>query len=43
MQRVIDNADIRNDLITKGDIRLKDFSWEKAAQEVLKVFARAIQ
>jgi glycosyltransferase involved in cell wall biosynthesis len=43
MQRVIDNADIRNDLIAKGDIRLKDFSWEKAAQEVLKVFVRAIQ
>jgi glycosyltransferase involved in cell wall biosynthesis len=43
MQRVIDNTDIRNDLIAKGDIRLKDFSWEKAAQEVLKVFVRAIQ
>ena len=43
MQRVIDNTDIRNDLIAKGDIRLKYFSWEKAAQEVLKVFVRAIQ
>jgi glycosyltransferase involved in cell wall biosynthesis len=43
MQRVIDNVDIRNDLIAKGDVRLKYFSWKEAAQEFLKVFARAIQ
>jgi glycosyltransferase involved in cell wall biosynthesis len=43
MQLVIDNVDIRNDLIAKGDIRLKYFSWKQAAQEFLKVFERAIQ
>ena len=43
MQRVIDNVDIRNDLIAKGDIRLKYFSWKQTAQELLKVFERANQ
>ncbi len=43
MQLVIDSLDIRNDLIAKGDIRLKYFSWKQAAEEFLKVFERAIQ
>jgi glycosyltransferase involved in cell wall biosynthesis len=43
MQLVIDSVDIRNDLIAKGDIRLKYFSWKQAAQEFLIVFERAIQ
>ena len=43
IQRVIDNKDIRNNLIAKGDIRLKYFSWKQATQELLKVFDRAIQ
>jgi glycosyltransferase involved in cell wall biosynthesis len=43
MQLVIDNVDIRNDLIAKGDIRLKYFSWKQAGQEFLNVFERAIQ
>ena len=43
IQRVIDNGDVRNNLIAKGDIRLKYFSWKQATQELLKVFERAIQ
>lgn len=43
IQRVIDNGDVRNNLIAKGDIRLKYFSWKQATHELLKVFERAIQ
>jgi len=43
MQLLIDNGEIRNDLIAKGNKRLNNFSWEQTAQQLLKVFERAVQ
>lgn len=31
IRQVLDSADLRNDLINKGDKRVKDFSWKKCA------------
>jgi glycosyltransferase involved in cell wall biosynthesis len=35
---VLNNPDLRKDLISKGLERVKQFSWEKTAKEILKVF-----
>ncbi len=43
IQLVIDNPDLRNDLIKKGKERLAFFSWEKAALELLSVFKKTAQ
>jgi len=43
MQLLIDNGEIRNDLIAKGNKRLNNFSWKQTAQQLLKVFERAVQ
>lgn len=43
MQLVINDVALRNDLITKGNKRLNNFSWKQTAQELLKVFERAVQ
>jgi len=36
--KVVIDQDLRKDLIEKGYQRAKEFSWEKAAQETLRVF-----
>lgn len=38
MHRVLSNRDLRDNLVQKGLRRAEEFSWEKAAQETLKVF-----
>ncbi len=38
IKKAIENNDLRDDLIKKGKRRLFDFSWEKSAEEHLKVF-----
>lgn len=40
MNRVINNADLRNDLIAKGKNRAKGFSWEKCARETYEVYKK---
>lgn len=38
IEKILDNRDLRQELITKGLENVKRFSWEKAAQETLKVY-----
>ena len=35
--KVLQNDNLKQELITKGKERLKDFSWEKCARETLQV------
>jgi glycosyltransferase involved in cell wall biosynthesis len=37
------SIDTKNDLVQKGTVRLKDFSWEKAAQETLSFYKKALE
>ncbi len=39
---IINNPALRSDLIQKGFERVKQFSWEKAARETLRVYEEAI-
>ncbi|MES3016250.1 MAG: glycosyltransferase family 1 protein [Bacteroidota bacterium] len=41
MKLVVEDKGLREDLITRGSIRLKQFSWEKAAKELVEVFKKA--
>jgi glycosyltransferase involved in cell wall biosynthesis len=36
--KVISDASLRQDLVQKGLLRAKDFTWEKCAEETLKLF-----
>ncbi len=38
IRKVLEDKDLRNDLIKKGLKQAKKFSWDKTAQEVLKIF-----
>lgn len=38
MSRAIDNEDIRKSLIAKGNERVKEFSWQRCADEHMKVY-----
>jgi len=40
MERIIRHSDHRNDLIKKGLVRAKAFSWRKTAQQALEVYRR---
>lgn len=42
IKTVVDNPELRESMIIKGRERLKQFSWEKAALELVDVFRRAI-
>lgn len=42
MGAVIENPKLRSDLIRKGSERLKLFSWEKNATELVKIFKAAV-
>jgi glycosyltransferase involved in cell wall biosynthesis len=42
MERVLSDEGLRRDLIAKGLKRVKEFSWEKAAKETLRVYERAV-
>lgn len=37
IKNVLDDEDLKNDLIKKGEIQIKKFSWEKCAKETLEV------
>jgi len=37
MEEIIKNENLRNDLIKKGDERIKNFSWEKCARQTLEL------
>lgn len=39
IKKISDNKILRNNLITKGNNRIKEFSWQKCAKETLKVYA----
>lgn len=43
MIMVLENPSLRSELIEKGQIRLKDFSWQKTALQLLKLCRNAIQ
>jgi len=38
---VLNDAELRKEMIKKGDDRLKEFSWEKTAREIIAVFKKA--
>ncbi len=40
MKLVIENEKIQKDMVEKGSIRLKDFSWEKAATQLVEIFEK---
>lgn len=42
IQKVIDDPKLRENLIKRGNERLKLFSWEKNATELVKIFKRAV-
>jgi len=41
IKQVLDNDILRQDLIAKGQIRLRNFSWEKCGRETLEVLEEA--
>jgi len=43
IKRVLDNKDLREELIKKGLNRAKAFSWEKTAQEYLEIFHKVLE
>ena len=42
VEKIISSDDLRNDLIKKGNERLKMFSWSKCAQETLNVYNKIL-
>jgi glycosyltransferase involved in cell wall biosynthesis len=42
IKMVLDNIDLRKDMINKGQERLKDFSWQKTAVKLVEVFKKAV-
>jgi glycosyltransferase involved in cell wall biosynthesis len=42
IKTVLDNADLRKDMISKGQERLKLFSWENTAIKLIGVFKKAV-
>lgn len=40
LQRVLYHEELRNELIAKGSLRVKEFSWEKCALETLNVYKK---
>jgi glycosyltransferase involved in cell wall biosynthesis len=40
MQKLINDPDLRKELVKKGNEQVKKFSWEKTARETLKILER---
>jgi len=40
LELIIEHPELRDDLIEKGKIRARDFSWERLAQETVRVYTR---
>ena len=43
IERLINNPSLRNELIQKGTRRVKNFSWERMADETVAVYRRALK
>jgi glycosyltransferase involved in cell wall biosynthesis len=43
MTRVLDDANLREDLRRKGALRVKAFSWEQSARDQLRVYQELAQ
>lgn len=43
IERVLTNQKLKEDLIAKGKVRIKSFSWEECARESLKVIESIVQ
>ena len=41
MKLVLENKELQEEMIEKGSIRLREFSWQKAAKQLLKIFEKA--
>ena len=42
IKTVLDGADLQKDMINKGRERLKDFSWQKTAIQLVEIFKKAV-
>jgi glycosyltransferase involved in cell wall biosynthesis len=42
MNMVLNDNNLRKDMIIKGQQRLKDFSWHKTAMQLIEVFKKAV-
>lgn len=42
IKTVLDNPELQKEMIEKGRERLKDFSWEKTALQIVEVFKKAV-
>lgn len=42
IKRVVYNAEVRDNLISEGNLRLLDFSWEKTINETLEIYKELI-
>ncbi len=42
IKTVLDNPELRKEMISKGQKRLKDFSWQSTAAQIVEVFKKAV-
>ena len=42
IKTVLDDAELRGQMINKGQKRLKDFSWERTAGQIVELFEKAV-
>jgi glycosyltransferase involved in cell wall biosynthesis len=42
LRRVLDDGDLRRDLVAKGLERARQFRWDRAADKTLEVFRRVV-
>lgn len=42
IKTALEDAELRNEMIRKGQIRLQRFSWEKTARQIVEVFKKAV-
>ncbi|KKU79481.1 MAG: Glycosyl transferase group 1 [Candidatus Peregrinibacteria bacterium GW2011_GWA2_47_7] len=40
LEKLFGDDDLRTELITKGHLRAKEFSWKKSAEELIKLFQK---
>ncbi len=43
LKRLIEDENLRNDLIKKGNARLLDFDWKNSCNQLLDIFKKSIQ
>ena len=42
VRRILTEPELRRELVRRGNLRLKDFSWEKSAREILAIYRQYI-